>query len=376
MRMHWQMNKQHMKTYAMAVVFSTLPFTALALEGENSSVVVESSATLTAQTTNASVVENEYLASFDVSATLPVSNGQWSMLIEANTSPKNAGVSAFLPEANADAGTALDGSGKGRIQISELHYDFKTEGGEWAIGLLDGAAYIDTSDVANDETTQFLGSSFVNNPTIALPDYSLGLSYHHPTSDNKFGYSVLVMASHGLADTDGTSYSDLFKLGGEGKGAFVAMETYWNFATVTARLGAWRSSADSPILINQREDDHNYGFYTILDGHHSAFSWNIRAGIASLENSNSESFISIATEIPFAENALGVAVGHTMLDKTIKATGHGNTSHFELYFRYTGFRGIEITPSIQYLKNSEFDRDEFAGTDDIIVAGIRFGLGF
>lgn len=93
----------------------------------------------------------------------------------------------MLGEVNGDAGSALNGNGDGRLQISELRYALPVRDfGTLSFGLLDPTAFLDTtshanptagpdfSGIANDETTQFLGNSFVNNPVVEFPDYTLG----------------------------------------------------------------------------------------------------------------------------------------------------------------------------------------------------------
>lgn len=137
--------------------------------------------------------------------------GRWLAYAEYSSTPRTDGVSAAYPQANADAGSALDADGQGRVQLSELHYS-------WAVqpdlslsgGLMDTAAFIDRSRITNDETRHFLGAAFVNNPTIAFPDYTLGVALDAPLSDGSpWGGAVLVAKAKGLADDPSHAYSQL-----------------------------------------------------------------------------------------------------------------------------------------------------------------------
>jgi hypothetical protein len=361
-----------LKKNVMALIVSCIATHGLA--GDDPRVDMEGISTLTALTASSSAIENEYFASFDISATLPTAHGLWSLVIEANSTPRIAGVSTFLPDANNDVGSALDGSGQGRIQLSGLHYGFVTGHGKWTVGLLNAGDYVDTSEVANDEKTQFLNSSFVNNPTIALPDYSLGFSYSNPSTGNQPGYAILVTGSHGLGDNDSASYADLAKLGENGKGVFVAAEAHWETDTVITRIGAWASSAHRPVPIDQHDDQH-FGAYAVLDGRSERLSWNARAGVAHSDRSRSKYFLGIATDIPIAENALGIALGHSVLNESA-AGALGSTQHVEIYYRFSGFASLELTPSIQLLHKDNVDQGKTDNTSTEVVIGVRLGLRF
>ncbi|MBA1333320.1 hypothetical protein QQ73_20495, partial [Candidatus Endoriftia persephone str. Guaymas] len=94
----------------------------------------------------------------------------------------------------------------------ELHYAISLASGELVAGLIDASSFLDASEVANDETAQFLGAGFVNNPTIEFPDYSLGAVWHYDATVDHPGLTLLLSSSHGLADNDG-KYDQLFDLG-------------------------------------------------------------------------------------------------------------------------------------------------------------------
>ncbi len=334
---------------------------------------VNAGATISAFATDLKNTNDELTASFDMISTLPSQSGQWLVYVEGNTSPRMDGVSEMLPEVNADVGSALDRDGKGRFQVSELHYSWSSTFGTLTTGLMDSAGFLDASDIANDETRQFSSGSFVNNPVIALPDYTLGVAYHRDNEAETMGITGLLVSSHGLADNKNASYSELFKLSEDEKGAFIALEGYWKTGALISRVGLWTSTADNIELVDSNQVQNNYGVYAVVDGTTSHFNWNIRAGLANDEVSSAARFLSAAVEVPTGENTFGVAIGQTWVSSEIKSDGIiENTQQLEVYYRLTINNNFELTPDIQYIKNSEFN----AAQDSAIVYGVRLGWAF
>jgi hypothetical protein len=106
--------------------------------------------------------------------------------LEGNSTLDASRASSVLVETNADAGTALDPDRRGRVQLSELNYQLhRPAGRELTFGLLDASGYLDRTRITNDENVQFLGASFVNNPTIEFPDYTLGAVYQSPAAGRR-----------------------------------------------------------------------------------------------------------------------------------------------------------------------------------------------
>lgn len=66
------------------------------------------------------------------------------------------------------------------------------------VGKINFATVFDTSEYANDETSQFLNGAFINNPTIPIPDYCLGVILSAKLTD-----SWSVAAGMGDAEADG-----------------------------------------------------------------------------------------------------------------------------------------------------------------------------
>ena len=182
-------------------------------------IAVEGGFTAIFQASDDKNIDAELTSSFDLVTTLPTGNGKWVIYVEGNTSPRTDGVSSLLGEANADAGSAMDRDGNGRLQVSEVHYFQPLGEGLLVSGLLDVTASLDTSEVANDETSQFLSSTLAGNPTIGFPDYRLGVGYNRETGEDQ-GYSLSLTSCHGLTDNPNASYSQLIDIVVHGKRRF------------------------------------------------------------------------------------------------------------------------------------------------------------
>lgn len=349
-------------TVLTAATFSALADPPAALEAD---------VTLTALAASAEPVRSEALASFDLRLAVEAGPGQWFFHAEASTTPRSFGVAAWFPEINKDAGTALDGRGHGRVQLSEVYYEFAAGRGIWAAGLIDAPAYIDTSDIANDETRQFLAATFVNNPTIPLPDYSPGVAWRYPAADGRRGFTFLLQSSHGLADNEDASYRELVDFGEEAKGAFAALETDTEWSSLTWRLGAWGRKTRKPRRMEATEDTSRYGLYGVVDGHGETFAWNLRAGAADAGGSDLDAFFSAAAVIPTARGRLGMAAGRTLAGARHDDPGRRAGWHAEVYYRHRLSDVLAITPDIQYLR---LERPALLGGDRVrrtLVAGVR-----
>lgn len=130
------------------------------------------------QAINESYIRNEPAASADLVVQRQHGSGIWLAHIEASSTPESNSVSGIVPEANADAGSALDKNSEGRLQLSELYYTYLFAGNQTlSAGLLDVSGFFEQSRIASDETTQFMGAFFTGNPTIGFPDYTVGIVY-------------------------------------------------------------------------------------------------------------------------------------------------------------------------------------------------------
>ena len=192
----------------------------------------------------------ELSASFDFVASDRWGKGRWTLYLEASSTPPAMGVTARYPQANADAGSALDADDDARLQISELHYQLPLGRG-WLVtgGLIDSSAFLDRSLISNDETRQFLGATLVNNPTINFPDYTLGFALGRPLTEfseatpSAWGAALVLSASDGLADNPARSYGELLR-SSHGEGLFAAAELRYRWRQSIIRTGLWTNTRE------------------------------------------------------------------------------------------------------------------------------------
>ncbi len=347
----------------------------------------------TALTTDNSQISSEYLSSMDLVGILPLGNGDLNVHVEGATTVADDGVSAMIGESNGDAGSAADRDGEGRLQISELFYALPLFGNAtMSIGMLDATAGLDTSDVANDETTQFLAGPLINNPTIGFPDYTIGIAINSEPESMGLGYNLFLGSSDGLADEDrnqnigysnnNNRYNRLFQLNREGKGIFAAAEGVWKGSGLTARLGMWINTADHAHLNPNPTDldatSNNYGIYGVLNGSMDTGTWGIRAGWADPEVSEANWSLGVAMEYPI--NGVGIAGVGFMYTGVSNDLRNNPGENFvaadgmmvaEVYLRLDHLTDhLAITPLIQYVDNSGFNSSETAPTD-VWIFGVR-----
>lgn len=346
-----------------------------AVAAPGQTVAVEGGFTAILQVADDSRIDAELTTSFDLVTTLPAGSGKWVMYVEGNTSARDEGVSNQLGEANADAGSALDRDGNGRFQVSELHYFRPLGEGHFAAGLLDVTASLDGSDVANDETSQFLSGPLVNNPTIGFPDYSLGVVYNRETGEDR-SYSLALTSSHGLADNPNASYAQLVDVGADGKGIFAAAEGQWPVAGMKLHAGVWVNTADHARLDGGTGTEKNYGLYLTADGQIAIGQWNLRAGLANEKVSQASHFLSAALEHPLKMASLGLGVAYTGLSSEDATPQQDDMLLAEAYLRFNLQSNMDVTPAVQWINNSGFDASGNTVDSEQILLSLRLNYTF
>ncbi len=322
----------------------------------------EGGLTLTWQQTEQLPIEGELLASLDLVTTLPRGQGVWTLYVEGCATPPAKGIASRYPTVNADAGTAPDGEGNGRLQISEFHYTRAMGNDSISIGLLNPAVFLDASEVANDETRQFLASALVNNPTIAFPDYTPGVAFHHEAGDRSPGMTLLLTRSTGLAENGG-SYSRLFSFGRGPREMFVATEFYWQPLPTTLRLGVWYRDrqVSEPATVAKE------GVYGLMESVVGRLRWSLRGGIAGWKNEMGDLFVGAAGELPVGGGTLGIGVVNSEL--------HGERElleQVECYWRAKLEESLQLSADIQWLSRRTRDGD----SERLLITGLRLAFLF
>jgi hypothetical protein len=308
---------------------------------------------ITHQSTSESHIENEYAGSGDLVIQHEHGSGNWLAHIEISSTPKSGRVSAILPEANADVGSALDEDSEGRLQLSELFYthDFT---GDWALsaGLIDVSGFFEQSRLASDETIQFLGAFFVGNPTIEFPDYTLGIVYEAGLPHDVVLRAALA-SSDGLADNPERSYSQLLTVE-DGEGVFGITSASWEAKRWLLRAGAWLNTADDQTLDTTSDNKSNYGAYILAGYTQGQHSTNIRLGAANPEVSQAAGFASVAYRYQRGRYTAGTAIGRAFLSSQEPSASLDDTDQYELFLRYTLGKDLFFTGDLQRIKNSNY----------------------
>ena len=320
-------------------------------------------------------IKNDETASADFWLYWQRPHGRWTLYVEGNTTPRAEGVSTLLGESNADAGTALDEARRGRVQLSALFYTH-----EWdtahilALGMIDASAYLDVSRIANDENTQFLGVSFVNNPTIEFPDYSLGAAYEQRLEVAGMPVVRMVLtSSNGLADNPNVSYNQLLNVDDASKGVFAALRAGWKSSNALINFGVWTHTAPHYALDDPAKNDlRNYGAYLVAGILHERHALNFRFGAANPEVSKASSFAGVSYR--FKNDPWVVGLGYALIRKSSHVTAalSDDTQHSEAYLRYQLAKGRFLTGSVQHIVNSNFDASSLLYDSRINVFGLRW----
>ncbi|MDH3578430.1 MAG: carbohydrate porin [Gammaproteobacteria bacterium] len=359
--------------------FVALAVCLLATSGiEASEITWEGGVTSVFQDADDSRVDSELTASADLFITLPRSNGEWFLYIEASTSPDDDGVSAIYPTANADAGSVLDRDGNSHIQVSELHYTFHMTGERrLMVGLVNPSAWLDRSRITNDENTHFLNGNFKNNATIEFPDYTLGAVMRWLGSKSRPEVSLVVASSRGISELPDRSYQDLLDISSDDRDAFVGADAKWLRDRRTFRLGAWLRTENHPVAGSPNGSEKNYGLYGVLGWHDAGNALNFRLGVANKDVSVAAQFAAIAYERSTPIGLLGLGLSKTRISNSFRQADLDDVAAAEAFFRISiGDSNGQISPSVQYVENPGFDASGATSSSSAVVAGVRFHWSF
>ncbi|MDX8386931.1 MAG: hypothetical protein R8M46_00150 [Ghiorsea sp.] len=309
--------------------------------------------------------------SVDLSIDMELGGGIFHLYLEGASDA--AGTAAeVIDGASLDVGTAADELGKGRGQVSELSYGLGFSGYSVSVGMQNLFAFSDANSTSNSETDQFMAASLVNNPTIAMPDYTISavLNYGYPDRTNA---TFMVANAYGLADNTSKNYQDLVDFGktdaGLDKGVFALGELRLEDQDVWMTIGAWT---------NTREDNPLAGAYVNLDSaSDESFSWSVRVGQNDEVADNVSLFGSFTTAYAVGDDVLGVGIAVQKLDAPTST--HDDVALLETYYRWQFAESWALTPDVQVWKNANglIDTDAATGTvgGDVVVYGLRLQFG-
>jgi hypothetical protein len=315
-------------------------------------------------------------ASADLFGYLPTRRGEWMLYVEGATGTSANSIFNRYAEINADAGTALDSQDGSRVQISELNYRWDlVDERHLTLGQIDPSAHLDRSRIANDENAHFLGTSFVNNPTIAFPDYALGVMYRIDRTATTPEITAILSGSDGLADNPGRSYQELVDLTASGKGVFMGLGSRWAIDNTRIGIGGWYRTDDHPVLDDPDTLRHAYGVYALygwLAGNHGV---SLRAGAANADVSPAAYFLGAAYEGQSKIGAFGLGFGKIFKSEHMPGANLGDTLQAETFLRVPIYStSSHITFAVQYVENSGFNTSDLAIDSHALIAALRLHI--
>jgi hypothetical protein len=290
------------------------------------------------------------------------------------------------------------------IPITELWYEHYLFDKQIAItaGKMDPANYIDQNEYAHDETTQFLGRIFKQNPAIEWPDdntlgsrliiapkilpyLSLETTYFDANNDwedvfsRPFISTQLNFKPSKLLDLDQEQWDGNYRF-------------YW-----------WLNDLDHSKIVtfgeSPADDTKNYnmgyGFscdqmITDVFGAFARFGWqkpylalaSASANAAQCEASWSGGVQMTGKYWKREDDIAAFGVGQVFPSKLYKDSGVANTGgaaegHVELYYKCQLFKWLAVTPDLQWIWNPRGVNHAYLGDNNtIFVYGVRGQLDF
>ena len=274
---------------------------------------------------------------------------------------------------NDDSGSFQDDDGLDRLSVREvwLQSFLLDERLRLVAGKIDLTNYFDSNTVANDETTQFITSAFVNNPTMEVPENAPGIIAFFDTRRGfSFGLGLQSADDSGFNITDDIyaiaeiGYRSHFFFGQEGnyriwgringgrddnRGFGISIDQNLSTRlTFFARYGA--NEENGPSSSPEADTD----AVDILEGDAdiaSAWSTGLRF--------RSPFFSRVNDEVAFAFGSLDIV-------------GGDDESAAEIYYKYQVNEHFAVTPNFQAI----FDPAGIGDVDTVAVAGVRTQIEF
>jgi carbohydrate-selective porin OprB len=291
-----------------------------------------------------------------------------------------------------------DADNEDRVHLTEVWYEqglFKDKAAI-TFGKLDPTAYFDQSEVANDETTQFLGRIFRNSPTVEFPDNTAGIRFAYmPKEWLELGYGVFDGKSSWEKIGD-----NLFNVGQ------VHLKTNFFNLPGNYRFYGWNNNVyHTKWLDTEKTKEAAYGFGLSFDQKvadivtlFTRYGWQnpevynpeITATgddsdpkYYSLEHSWSAGLQVEGKPWGREKDMLAFAVGQIFPSDDYKKAGESldparrakAEDHLEAYYRIHVNYHLSISPNFQYIWNP-FGKDVADDTSGIFVGGMRAQVDF
>ena len=284
--------------------------------------------------------------------------------IEYSQTPDEQGKAMFaLFESSADVLTTQDANEAGRAQVSTFYWQTSAitldKEPQLILGLIDIEGSIDTNDIANDENTQFLLPSLVNNSSVYTPDYTLGARYTWQASDESVGYLILLSRGQGLADRQGNYADTIFQGNSQ---IFIASQIHWPFASGRVHFGIWRNQAENAhgyYSAWQRTQEIDFGELGLV----------ARAGFT--QQRQDKTVKHSTTSIAFTWRFQNWQTGFGLSSDKKKMRGLINRAHCTEVQQSEFWISYAVTKS---LRLSIFNQWQYSGTQDVFANARHSGI--
>ncbi len=287
-----------------------------------------------------------------------------------------------------------DADNDNNVRLTELWYEQAFLGDKAALtfGKLDPTAYFDNNEVANDETTQFLGRIFRNSPTIEFPDNTIGVRVAYmPLKWLELGYGLF----DGNSDWEeiGDNFFNIGQI--DFKTNFCGLAGNYRF------LGWNNYSYHTKWLDTYKTKENNYGYGLSFDQKandiitiFTRYGWQnpkvynpstLATGELNFSLTHSWSVGFQIEGKPWARenDFLAFAIGQAIPSKDYKEAGATldpvrrakTEGHIEAYYRIFINDHLSISPDFQYIWNP-FGKNVTDDTKGIFIGGIRAQVDF
>jgi len=300
------------------------------------------------------------------------------------------------PSVGSYFGVNPDAIGNDAILVKQLFYEGPIFGDNLTlmIGKIDFTGVFDATAYADDECTQFLNATFVDDPTIPFPEYSLGIVLTYDLTDSWY---IMGGIADAQADRRETGFRTTFH---DEDYFFYALETgitpELNSGNGTMpgayRVGMWVDGQDKARFSNNKNYRDDTGFYVSCDQMIAKEDDDAedtqglgifgRFGYANSNLNGIGNFWSIGLQYQGLferrnDDVVGVGFAQGILSDYAGANdGEDYTENhenaLEVYYNAQVTPWLSLSPSIQYIGNPGVDKT----VSDAVVLGLRAQVTF
>lgn len=304
--------------------------------------------------------------------------------------PETAGIDEDM--VGSVLGVNADALGRRSLDIVEVFLEWNPFEGLLTVkaGKIDFAGVFDASEYANDETSQFLNGALVNNPTIPIPDYCLGVILSAHLTDR---WSVAAGVGDGEANGRTTGFRTTFD--GDDY-LFYALETDLRTElssshgplTGNVRFGLWYDPQPKARSGSDEAYRNDVGVYTSVDQvllkengdpeDSQGLGAFARLGCTDPKRNDMATFWSTGVQYQGLwrgrdDDVLGLGVAQGLFSQEASSPFTDDyESVLELYYRIQVAPWVAISPSAQYVANPGGN----GAAADAVVVGVRAQIVF